>query len=299
MLLSQAQLVSQFGNQAFTIALTFWTAATTQSATMTGLMLMARVLPVIVLGPLTGTFADRLGSRLRIVVTCDLVSGTIVMLLALGFLAGPAAWRPAMLFTAALLIGVCNAFFDPAVNALTPDLVPPGQIEGANAFRQSSRQITGLTAQGLGGMLFALVGPVGLFLLDGLSFLIAGATEMLVQPPPRASPQSAIGNPQSAIRSPQSIRNPQSEIRNLQRCGRRVSLRGRAARHDRLSDRLCRVQRAADAHHGPASGLCDDVSGCGRALVRLPAGGDQRRRTHRVHAGRHDAIERAVAANAC
>ena len=58
-----------------------------------------------------------------------------------------------MLFTAALLIGVCNAFFDPAVNALTPDLVPPDRLEAANAFRQSSRQVTGLTAQGLGGML--------------------------------------------------------------------------------------------------------------------------------------------------
>ena len=213
-LLSQAQLVSQFGNQAFTIALTFWTAATTQSATMTGLMLMAAVLPVIVLGPLTGTLADRLGSRLRIVVTCDLLSGTIVLLLALGFLAGPTAWRPAMLFTAALLIGVCNAFFDPAINALTPDLVPPGRLEAANAFRQSARQITGLTAQGLGGMLFALVGPVGLFVLDGLSFLVAGATEMLVQPPPRASgnPQSEIRNPQPAIRNQSAIRNPRSAI---------------------------------------------------------------------------------------
>ena len=192
-LLSQAQLVSQFGNQAFTIALTFWTAATTQSATMTGLMLMAAVLPLVVLGPLTGTLADRLGSRLRIIVTCDLLSGTIVLLLALGFVAGPAASRPAMLFTAALLIGVCNAFFDPAVNALAPDLVPRDRIEAATAFRQSARQVTALTAQGLGGMLFALVGPAGLFVLDGLSFLVAGATEMLVRPP------------QSAIRKPQAI----------------------------------------------------------------------------------------------
>ena len=198
-LLSQAQLVSQFGNQAFTIALTFWTAATTQSATMTGLMLMAAVLPLVVLGPLTGTLADRLASRLRIIVTCDLLSGTIVLLLALGFVAGPAAWRPAMLFTAALLIGVCNAFFDPAVNALAPDLVPRDRIEAATAFRQSARQMTALTAQGLGGMLFALVGPAGLFVLDGVSFLVAGATEMLVQPP-----QSTIHNPQSAIRNPQS-----------------------------------------------------------------------------------------------
>jgi DHA3 family macrolide efflux protein-like MFS transporter len=221
-LLSQAQLVSQFGNQAFTIALTFWTAATTQSATMTGLMLMAAVLPVVILGPLTGTLADRLGSRLRIIVTCDCLAGAIVLLLALGFVAGPAAWRPAMLFTAALLIGVCNAFFDPAVNALAPDLVPRERIEAATAFRQSAKQITSLIAQGLGGMLFALVGPAGLFVLDGLSFLIAGATEMLVQPP--------IGNPRSAIRNPQPALHNQSAIRPSRASGRPEPVEGRTPR---------------------------------------------------------------------
>jgi DHA3 family macrolide efflux protein-like MFS transporter len=193
MLLSQAQLVSQFGNQAFTIALTFWTAATTHSATMTGLMMMAAILPVIVLGPLAGTVADRFGSRLRIIVTCDVLSGAIVLLSAAGFVAGPAAWRPAMMFTTALLVGVCNAFFDPAVSALTPDLVPREQIEGANAFRQSARQLTNLIAQGIGGILYAFVGPAALLLLDGVSFLFAGATEMLVRPPNR-SPQSAVRN---------------------------------------------------------------------------------------------------------
>jgi MFS family permease len=87
-----------------------------------------------------------------------------------------------MLFTAALLIGVCNAFFDPAVNALTPDLVPADQIEAANALRQSSRQMTVLSAQGLGGILYSLFGPPALFLINGLSFLFAGASELLIKP---------------------------------------------------------------------------------------------------------------------
>lgn len=182
-LLCQAQLVSQFGSQAFIIAMTFWTAEATQSATMSGLMLMAGVLPVVLLAPLTGTFVDRWPSRLHIIVACDLISGALVLLLALGFVAGPGALRPAMLFTVALLMGVCNAFFDPALHAFTPDVVPRERIEAANAFRQSSRQLTVLTAQGIGGVLYALFGPALLFLLDGLSFLFAGASEMLIVPP--------------------------------------------------------------------------------------------------------------------
>jgi DHA3 family macrolide efflux protein-like MFS transporter len=181
LLLVQAQLVSQFGNQAFTIAMMAWTIETTHSATMSGLMVMAGVLPIVLLGPLTGTLADSRRSKLAIVVTCDLVAGALVLLLAAGFVAGPTAWRPAMLFTIALLLGVCNAFFDPAVNAFVPDLVRREQLEAANAFRQSSRQITILSAQGLGGILYALVGPAVLFLIDGVSFLFAGATESLIQ----------------------------------------------------------------------------------------------------------------------
>jgi len=180
-LLWQAQLVSQFGNQAFSIAMVFWTAEATHSATMSGLMMMASVLPVVLLAPLTGTFVDRRRSRLRIIVTCDLVSGAVVSLLALGFAAGGGAFRPGLLFAVALLIGTCNAFLDPAVNAFMPDLVPRKQIEAANAFRESSRQLTVLTAQGLGGILYALFGPPLLFLLDGLSFLFAGTSEMMIR----------------------------------------------------------------------------------------------------------------------
>ena len=212
LLLWQAQLVSQFGNQAFTIALMVWTLETTHSATASGLMMMASVLPLVVLAPLTGTFVDRQRSRLRIITTCDLASGVLVSLLAVGFMAGPAAWRPEMLFAIALLIGVCNAFFDPAVNAFAPDLVPRDRIEAANAFRQSSRQVTVLVAQGLGGILYALLGPALLFLLDGLSFLFAAATETRIRQSPH---DNSIHNPQS-IANHQSVRTPHSALRNVQ-----------------------------------------------------------------------------------
>lgn len=206
LLLWQAQLVSQFGNQAFTIALMVWTLETTHSATASGLIMMASVLPLVVLAPLTGTFVDRQRSRLRIITACDLASGVLVSLLAVGFLAGPPAWRPAMLFAIALLIGVGNAFFDPAVNAFVPDLVPRDRLEAANAFRQSSRQVTVLVAQGLGGILYTLLGPAMLFLLDGASFLFAAVTETRIR-------QSAFNR--QSIPDRQSIRHPQFAIRNV------------------------------------------------------------------------------------
>ena len=194
MMLWQSQLVSHFGNQAFAIAMTFWTASATHSATMTGMVLMGGVLPVVLLGPLTGTLVDRHRSPLRIVVTCDLASGVAVTLFALGLLVRPDMMRPSLLFAIALFVGVSNAFLEPAINALVPDLVPRDHIEGANAFRQSSRQITVLTAQGVGGILYVLVGPAMLFLIDGLSFLFAGVGELMIRPPHRGLENADYGS---------------------------------------------------------------------------------------------------------
>jgi MFS family permease len=183
MLFWQSQLVSQFGNQAFLIAMMAWTTQATGSATMNGLMMMAGVLPIVLLGPLTGTFADGTQARLGIIRTCDFASGIAVLLLAAGFVIGPADWRTSMLFVTALVLGISQAFFDPAVNAFLPDVVPREELEAANAFRQSSRQVTVLTAQGIGGILYALVGPATLFALNGLSFLLACAGEMFIDVP--------------------------------------------------------------------------------------------------------------------
>jgi predicted MFS family arabinose efflux permease len=70
------------------------------------------------------------------------------------------------------------------VNALVPELVARTQLEGANAFRQSSRQVTVLVGQGLGGILYVLVGPMVLFALNAVSFLFAALTEAMIVAPP-------------------------------------------------------------------------------------------------------------------
>jgi MFS transporter, DHA3 family, macrolide efflux protein len=183
LLLWQAQGVSQFGDQAFAIAIAFWAMEATRSATMTGLILMASALPVVLLGPITGAFADTRRSRLHILITCDLVSAALVLALALGFVTLTPSWRFALLFVVALLMGVSGAFFEPAVDALVPDLIACDQLERANALRQSSRQVVALTARGLGGILYALVGPAVLFVLDGLSFVFAAGTQLFILPP--------------------------------------------------------------------------------------------------------------------
>src|SRR5947209_12481686 len=78
-LLWQGQTVSQFGNQAFAVAMMFWILENTGSASLMGLLMSLSILPGVLLAPFGGTFADR-HSRVRILVVCDLIAGLGILL---------------------------------------------------------------------------------------------------------------------------------------------------------------------------------------------------------------------------
>jgi MFS family permease len=174
-LLWQGQLVSQFGNQAFFIATTYFTLEETGSTTLVGMVMMASTVPLAVLGPLGGAVADR-HSRRSILIVADLLRA-----LAVGGLGVFVLWHPevrsfhVVLFIAVAGInGVMEALFTPAVQAIIPDLVPNDRLAAANAASQLSSQASVLTGQAIGGVLYLIFGAAGLLLIDALSFGYAG-----------------------------------------------------------------------------------------------------------------------------
>jgi DHA3 family macrolide efflux protein-like MFS transporter len=186
LLLWQGQAISQLGNQAFALAMSFWSLEATGSASLMGLLLAATSLPMSLLAPLGGVLADRL-PRLRILVACDCLAGAAMMGLGAAMLAGRFS-RPALvalLFAAAFVSGVVNAFFQPALSAALPDLVPAGRVTAANSLNQLSIRTAVLIGQGIGGVLFRLVGAPRIFVFDGLTFLYCAGSEALVRMPPR------------------------------------------------------------------------------------------------------------------
>lgn len=204
-LLWMGQTVSQLGNQAFSIAMMFWTMEATGSASLMGLMMTFANLPTVLLGPIGGTFADR-HSRIRIIVVGDLIAGLGVCGLALALWAMPQAGQAlagggmspstrvviGLLFGVAVLLGVVRAFFLPAVSATIPRLVPKDKLAAANSLNQLAIQGSVFAGQAAGGVLFNLVGAPLLFLFDGLSYLFAGACALFI-PRDRVPPVQTSG----------------------------------------------------------------------------------------------------------
>ena len=183
-LLWQGQLISQIGNQISAIAMLFWLKQTTSSATLIGLIMMASALPSVLLGPIGGTFADRYPRR-TIIICCDLFAGLMVLSQAgLLFIAPRASdFIIVWLFVMSTVIAIIDTFFKPAISAAIPDILPEGKVASGNSLNQASVQIATLIGQGLGGVLFQLLGAPMLFLINGLSYLFTATSEFFITIP--------------------------------------------------------------------------------------------------------------------
>jgi MFS transporter, DHA3 family, macrolide efflux protein len=183
-LLWQGQFISQMGNQVYAVAMVFWISQTTGSASLLGLLMMLSHLPAVIFGPIGGALADRI-SRRSIIIVSDLLCGVVVVGIGSLLLLAPDATHliiPALFFVS-IFVSLVGVFFRPTVFAATPDIVPRDKISVANSLNQVTMQITGFIGQGVGGVLFRLLGAPVLFLANGVSYLFAAFMESFIRIP--------------------------------------------------------------------------------------------------------------------
>ena len=188
-LLWHGQLVSHLGNQAFLIATTFYVLEVTGSATLVAGAMMAATLPLVIVGPIGGTVADR-HSRRSILVRADFLRAIATGGLALALLSQPDATprHIVLIIAVAAFNGIMSALFAPAFQALVPDLVPNDRLATANSINQMSTQTSTLVGQALGGVLYVAWGPAVLLLLDAVTFAYAGIATWFL-PAERTAPR--------------------------------------------------------------------------------------------------------------
>ena len=161
--------VSQAGDWLYNLALLAFVYERTHSSAWLGITTAARVLPIVVCGPLGGVIADRYDRR-RIMIASDAIR--LVLMLALAAVA--AAGLPIVLapVIAALSTAASSAYM-PCVAATTPRLVDDADLPAANAARSAIGQVCIVAGPGFGALLL-LVGPPSLaFALNGATFALS------------------------------------------------------------------------------------------------------------------------------
>ena len=151
----------------------------TGRATSLGVAVALQFLPMLVLGAWAGAFADRRDKRVLCLVT---QTGLAVQALVLAVLDFAGAANVGAIYVLSLVLGVVNAFDNPARRGLVAELVAPADI--SNAMSLNTAVMTGSRVFGP-ALAAALVGPFGTewcFALNAVSFVAVLVSLVLVDP---------------------------------------------------------------------------------------------------------------------
>ncbi|MFI5801321.1 MFS transporter [Streptomyces sp. NPDC051561] len=182
-----AYTLSTVGDSIYFLALS-WAALDIGGSDRVGLVLAVGAVPRVALMLGGGVVADRIGPR-KVVIASDAVRFLVLLSLAAALaLASPGLW---FLIAAALVFGVVDSLFLPAIGALPPRLTAPDQLARVQGLRALALRL-GATAGGpLAGLAMALNGTALAFgtaaALFGLSLLLL-ITLRLKPPHPPATP---------------------------------------------------------------------------------------------------------------
>jgi DHA3 family tetracycline resistance protein-like MFS transporter len=196
-LLWLGQTISVLGDGVYIVALAWQVQVLTGSATDLALILLAASVPRLLFLLLGGVLADRLPRR-GIMLFADAGRGVAVLALAtLSYLQLLQLWHLAAL---SLLFGFASAFFIPAYQSISPQLVEVEALPSANALTGLSRQLSGLVGPALGAALVTVARPAGAFAFDGLTFLFSAFCLLSMRVPSGARAAAPADRPGSRRR---------------------------------------------------------------------------------------------------
>ena len=162
-------LVSALGSWLLTLAIPTHIFLVTGSLRATGLTVAAEYLPLLLLGPVAGVFADRWDRR-RLMIGTNLFCAAAVAVMLLGLAPG----RYGVLYAALVAENAGIVLYAPAWQARTPAVVGTGSLLGsANALNAASSGVVRLVGGPLGGVLLALCGARWLIGIDTASYLLS------------------------------------------------------------------------------------------------------------------------------
>jgi MFS family permease len=182
--------VSLLGDGIYTVALIIEALRVDHSPSALGLVLAARVMPMVILLPVAGVVVDRV-SRRQAMIASDVVRGAAVGVLALLVAAHLASI--AALLSISVVFGIANAFFGPAMNSILPELLTGDLLTQGNALRATTTQLaSAMIGPAVGGVLVGIMGTAWSFTSDAASFAVSAGCliAMHKRPAPKRSGKS-------------------------------------------------------------------------------------------------------------
>jgi MFS family permease len=166
------------------VALAFAVLGSGGNATDLGYVFAAGVVPQVIFMLSGGVIADRVGRRPVMLGADTLRCAAQSVLAALLLAAAPPIW---VIATLNGLLGTGEAFFSPALGALTPDIAPADQLGDANALITLAQSVAKISGPALAGILIAVTSPGLVIACDAGSYGVSVLALSLLRLPRAAA----------------------------------------------------------------------------------------------------------------
>lgn len=186
------QIVSLLGDWFNLIGSATLIATLTGSGVAISGLFVVRMLAPFLISPVAGVVTDRYDRR-TILIAADLLRAGIVLC----FLLVQDASTVWLLYVLTALQLAVSGFFDPAKNAILPDVVAPKQLGAANALVSATWSMMLAFGAALGGLVAGLWGIHTAFVLDAFTFLLSAwfiARVGYRRPPAQTAKGKSIGD---------------------------------------------------------------------------------------------------------
>jgi MFS family permease len=158
-----AYATSLFGSHMASVALVFAVLESGGTASDVGVVIAARIVPIIVFLLIGGVLSDRLPRR-TMMISADVLRTVSQGGIALLFVAGEPGLAPVLVLAA--LTGVGEALFMPALNGIIPSLAPRTGLQDANTLLSVTRSTAAVAGPALAGVLVAAFGATTVLVID-------------------------------------------------------------------------------------------------------------------------------------
>ncbi|MEO7917222.1 MAG: MFS transporter, partial [Dokdonella sp.] len=145
-----SRITASFAFQMLSVAVAWQIYEITNNPLHLGLIGLIQFIPSLLLALPAGHFADQFERR-RIALTCQIIEGIAIAVLAGGTLFG--VLSEGLILGIVFVIGVAKAFEWPAMQSMVPALVPPAILPRAMAVNASAGQAATIAGPALGGFL--------------------------------------------------------------------------------------------------------------------------------------------------
>jgi MFS transporter, DHA3 family, macrolide efflux protein len=174
------QLVSTIGSSMTSFAIEIWAWEITGKATTLTLVGFFSLLPSIIITPISGVIVDRFNRKLLMMVGDTVAVLSTIFILLLHLTNNLQIWH---FYLTGAIVGTFNQFQSLAYSASVSLMIPKHHYTRASSLQFVSGYGSNIIAPALAGYLYAVIGFVGIWLIDISTFVIAISSLLLISIP--------------------------------------------------------------------------------------------------------------------